>query len=237
MSSIVIDKIVSVPVSNHQKQLFKTWLREKYSDYESYKASSRNDQTIETYIRMNILTEDMNTVLIESEQYKNVRSEDLGVKRMQLYRKRIMNKIKYMKAKLEAFAYHEEIIQERERTTAMLQIVRVQQNSAPVIVNYTKKEIKCTDAIKGMTDDCCICMEKHSINKVIEGKCGHQMGKSCFQEWANKSKGHVYCPLCRGNCDTVWELVLNERVFWCANPMRDPRRAQRAPPVISVGKL
>jgi hypothetical protein len=159
---------------------------------------------------------------MESEPYKNVRSDDVEVKRMQLYRQRIMNKIKYMKTKLGEYAFKEEIRQERERTNAVLQFVRIQHNTAaPVNVNYTKKEIKFQEAAKGMKDDCCICMEKHSINTVIEGKCGHQMGKGCFQQWANKSKGHVYCPLCRGNCDTVWELI--ERVYWCTNPLRNPK--------------
>jgi len=123
----------------------------------------------------------------------------------------------------------------------MLQSVSTQQNSESVFVNYTKKEIENLDAIKGMKDECCICMEKHSINKVIEGKCGHQMGKSCFQEWANKSKGHVYCPLCRGNCDTVWELKLKERLFCFTNPLREPKRVRKreiaVPPPLPRGNL
>ena len=114
----------------------------------------------------------------------------------------------------------------------MLQSVSIQQNSESVFVNYTKKEIENLDAIKGMKDNCCICMEEHSINKVIEGACGHQMGKSCFQKWANKSKGHVYCPLCRGNCDTVWELKLKERLFCFTNPLREPKRARKREPTI-----
>lgn len=263
MSIIVIDSKVSVPMTNEQKQSYKEWLREKYSDYESYKRSMREDESIERYIRTNILTEDMKTILMESEAYVNVRSEELGVKRMQLYRQRIMNKMKYMKTKLGEYAYKEEIQeirrQERERARVdtenrrinflrmlmneigeeryrvlmntpginennIFEYVRIQrpaQETGPVSVKYTKKEINEKEAMEGMKDDCCICMEKHSMNTVIECKCGHQMGKCCFQEWANKSKGHVYCPLCRGNCDTVWEL--KEQVMWSTNPLRGIR--------------
>jgi|Laugresubdmm15sn_1035100.scaffolds.fasta_scaffold17832_2 hypothetical protein len=74
-------------------------------------------------------------------------------------------------------------------------------------VSYNKKEISEEYANTWMKDDCCICMDKHTMNSIIEGPCGHQIGKYCFQEWSKKAKGHVNCPLCRGECDTVSELV------------------------------
>ena len=41
-------------------------------------------------------------------------------------------------------------------------------------------------------------------------RCGHQMGKCCFQEWAKESTNHVYCTLCRGKCNTMrmWEPMV-----------------------------
>ena len=74
-------------------------------------------------------------------------------------------------------------------------------------VSYNKKEISEEYANTLMKEDCCICMDKHTMNSIIEGPCGHQIGKYCFQEWSKKAKGHVNCPLCRGECDTVCVLV------------------------------
>lgn len=236
MSIIVIDGKVSVPMSNEQKETFKTWVKEIYADYESYKTGIRTDDTIDRYIRSKIFTEDMKRVWVESEYYVNVRSDDLGVKRIQMYRKRLMSKIKYMKTKLGEFAYKDEILeirrQERERmrlenenrrrnflriimneigeerfrtliNTPGITEANIEQYLGTVTVSYITKELSPEDSTTLMKDDCCICMEKHTMNSIIEGKCGHQMGLCCFQEWVKKSKVHVYCPLCRGHCDTV----------------------------------
>ena len=238
MSVIVIDGKVSVPVSMEQKEEFKTWVKELYVDHASYKAALRTDDTVDRYIRSKIFTEDMKRVWVESEYYVNVRSDDLGVKRVQIYRQRLLSKIKYMKTKLGEFAYKEEIVefrrQERERirqesenrrrqfmrilineigedryrllmNTPGITEANIEQYLGKVIVSYvTTKELSQEEKNTLMKDDCCICMEKHTMDSVIEGKCGHQMGKCCFQEWVKKSKGHVYCPLCRGVCDTVY---------------------------------
>ena len=252
--SVVIDSKVSIPMSNADKFAFKTWIRDKYVDYASYKAALRNDNSIDTYVRTNILTQDMKTMWIESESYVNVKSDDLGVKRIQLYRSRINNKVKYMKMKLGEFAYKEELLairrQEQERVRLanerrradliriltneigeeryrefiisnpqvteanMLSYLSMSRRNRNIVklgvnVTYTKKEISQEDAESLMTDDCCICMEKHTLNSVIQGSCGHQIGKCCFQEWANKSKTNVYCPLCRADCNHVSELVVS----------------------------
>jgi len=254
MSMIMIDSKVSVPMLNEQKEMFKRWAREKYADYESYKKGLREENEVERYVHMNVLTAEMKRVWLESERYVNVRSNDLGVKRLQLYRQRIAKKVKYMKTKLGEYAYKEELVEmrrrERERMREgdenrrnnFMRIVRnelgeerylelmnrgdvteenihrylrmsrvpphyeAHREPVPVSVKYTTKEISEEEAMSLMKDECCICMEKHIMTTVIEGKCGHQMGKCCFQEWANKSTDHVYCPLCRGNCDTVCEL-------------------------------
>ena len=76
-----------------------------------------------------------------------------------------------------------------------------------VIVIYKKKEIKEEESMRAV--ECCICMEEHNICCTIEGPCGHKLGKSCFEEWVKKSKNNVCCPLCRGNCNEVSELVFS----------------------------
>ena len=75
-------------------------------------------------------------------------------------------------------------------------------------VSYRKKYIPQDEVQTLMKDECCICMEKHTMDSIVQGKCGHQMGKCCFQEWAKKSTNHVYCPLCRGKCNTMWEPMV-----------------------------
>lgn len=61
-----------------------------------------------------------------------------------------------------------------------------------------------------MKDDCSICLNNHELNTVVEGPCGHQFGKYCFQEWSKKcSDSNIVCPLCRGNCNEVTEFVVS----------------------------
>jgi hypothetical protein len=83
-------------------------------------------------------------------------------------------------------------------------------------VQYTQKEISKEEALLPMLDDCCICMEKHRIHSTIQAPCGHQIGKSCFQEWARKCTHHdVSCPLCRVHCHEVLEMVGREPTVPC----------------------
>lgn len=74
-------------------------------------------------------------------------------------------------------------------------------------IQYTQKEIPKDKALLHMEDDCCICMEKHRIHSTVQPPCGHQIGKSCFQEWAKKCVNKVSCPLCRVHCHDVFEMV------------------------------
>lgn len=229
--SFVIDSKVSLPVTEEQQNSFKTWVREKYENYTLYVRALRNDNSIDIYIRSNILTQDMKSIWIESEPYVNVVSDDLTVKRIQLYRSRIIKKVKYMKLKLGEFAYKEEVQEIRRqqrirreelenRRILYMNMINlaageeermyeyIMNNNKKIEVIYNKKEISEEEAESLMEEDCCICMEKHTMNSVIEGQCGHQIGKCCFQEWAKNSKKHIDCPLCRGKCNHVTEFVV-----------------------------
>jgi len=76
-------------------------------------------------------------------------------------------------------------------------------------VKYNKKEIGKEEGLLAMEEDCCICMDKHELNSVVEGPCGHKVGKWCFEEWSKKCRsGCVTCPLCRANCNEVSEMVV-----------------------------
>ena len=91
-------------------------------------------------------------------------------------------------------------IMNRQYTPPVIKTKPVKSN-----VSYRKKYISEDEAQTLMKDECCICMEKHTMESIVQGICGHQMGKCCFEEWAKKSTNHVYCPLCRGKCNTMWE--------------------------------
>lgn len=217
--SAIINSSLTVPVTYDQVNAFKTWARETYATYAAYNAeSSRSDNPIYLYIRSNILTPEMNTVLIESEPFVRTRLNDSHVKELKMNRKRVNDKIRYMKTKLGKLAFKEEAEQLRleaayrafapiflEQLRQERQRLGLPERRLPVSYKITK--ISKLDAQLPMLDDCCICMEKHQLNSVIEGPCGHKLGKTCFKEWVTKCKHTVTCPLCRVTCNEVLEIV------------------------------
>lgn len=44
-------------------------------------------------------------------------------------------------------------------------------------------------------DDCSICLEHLSLNKVRRLRCGHQFHKGCIDTWVGE--GHNECPNCK----------------------------------------
>lgn len=306
-------------ITEEQINAFKTWVRERYSDYEAYKTGSKTQNYVDVYIRTNILPPEMKAVWDESERYVGMRtsSTDPMISELKLYRKKIQQKVRYMKDKLGKLAYREEVIQIRlqerqirlqeeqirlqERQTELEQERMLRQyyggtmrqyygrigqrimnsierrieleiNQAPeeerqqlreqsrtrleeefvvrigrlierdrinrihiynpypppirplttslttplipIEVTYHKKTVTEETLRNTMVDDCCICLNKHTICSVIEGPCGHQIGKGCFQEWAKKStntttttRTTTRCPLCRTDCNEVTEFI------------------------------
>lgn len=87
-------------------------------------------------------------------------------------------------------------------------VMRREGGGVPPVVKFNKKEIGKEEGLMSMEEDCCICMDKHQLNSVIQGSCGHVIGKCCFEEWSKKcGSGCVTCPLCRANCNEVSEMV------------------------------
>lgn len=74
-------------------------------------------------------------------------------------------------------------------------------------VRYIVKEISNEESVLSMKDECCICMEKHTLNSIIQGPCGHQIGKVCFEQWSKMCVCHVTCPLCRIPCVEVIDMM------------------------------
>ena len=239
--SCVVDSKLNVAVSDAQVEAFKTWAKERYENYNNYKTGMRRDNSVEVYVRSNILPQEMKSVWREAEPYTKVVSDDLRIKRLMLYRRRIQNKVRYMSVHLGELTYEEEVAEERrqkrervrqqreeeERQRIRMEEMEVFRQQEGVIVvdiplrgvegvprtimkgvtTYKKKQLTSEELKEPMKEDCSICMEKHDMCSVIEGPCGHQFGKSCFERWVNNSRYIVKCPLCRGDCTEVCEYV------------------------------
>jgi hypothetical protein len=317
--SVTIDNTLTLPVTSDQAQAFKTWATQTYSDYAAYNVeASKNNNAINHYIIAHILPLEIKTILDESAPFVRSRTTDPRIKELQLNRKLIHNKVRYMKNKLGKLAFREEAQQlreesdndnrriaefmlqdlrrereeeqrrfreelilgndhlsmdtlqeyfnltteEREREESrrrqeeeirlaermrimnehirrqfganLLTVVQEQplherirllhafelnqqflrqrrqrrQPQRQTSVKYTKTTISKAEAQLHMVDDCCICMDKHTLNSVVKGHCGHVIGANCFKEWASKcTHNKVSCPMCRADCNEVLEMT------------------------------
>lgn len=96
-----------------------------------------------------------------------------------------------------------------ERNQQFLRQQRQRQRQQRTSVKYTKTSISKEEAQLHMVDDCCICMDKHTLNSVVKGHCGHVIGANCFKEWASKcTHNKVSCPMCRADCKEVLEMTV-----------------------------
>ena len=291
--SATVNFRVNVPITNEQVNAFKTWVREKYENSAAFHAAlgAANNNEISEYIITNILPSEMKAILDEAAPFVGSRSTDVRVKELQLKRRKIVDKVRYIKDKLSTKVYngvdrlaHEVTMEARanrhsdarrrfrellrvtqptfalaeERARSGNRIIRKYimrlleeadylmrlyflfqldsridleylQSIAIVItrratwyklnrlLSIQKTVVFKTTAISEelasnpMKEDCCICLNSHELNAVVEGPCGHQFGKYCFQEWSKKcTNTTVACPLCRGNCNEVAEFVVSK---------------------------
>jgi len=116
MSSTTINSSLTLPVTDEQFNAFKTWARERYVTHAAYK-SARSNNDINGYIITNIIPSEMKAILVESEPFVGSRSTDLRVKELQLNRRRVNDKVRYMKNKLGKSVFKVEltILEEEER--------------------------------------------------------------------------------------------------------------------------
>lgn len=289
--SATVNFRVNVPLTQQQVNAFKTWVREKYENSAAFQAAlgAANNNEINEYIITNILPSEMKAILDEAAPFVGSRSTDARVKELQLKRRKIVDKVRYIKDKLRTKFYsgvdrvaHEltmearanrhsdarrrfrEVLRITQPTFALaeerargdrnirscvmrlleeadflmrvyflfqldsrvdleyLQSIAIAIIRTPIwhqlnrLLSIQKTVVFKTTAIseelalKPMKEDCCICLNSHELNAVVEGPCGHQFGKYCFQEWSKKcTNATVACPLCRGNCNEVAEFVVS----------------------------
>jgi hypothetical protein len=200
------------PVTDGQISAFNTWALNKYGTYNSYVGAFKSP-AIDTYIRTHILPMEMKSVLRETEPYVGVQISDIHVQRLMWYRKRILDKIKYMKGKLGKLAFpieaseirivrrdaiirrrqHIEVIVARQRQyfAEHAEAVRlglyfppdVNPVMLPIII--VKKRLTKEEDTCVMDDNCVICMDKHKMIDACTTNCGHQFGSACLNKWSN----------------------------------------------------
>jgi hypothetical protein len=290
--SATVNFRVNVPVTDEQVNAFKTWVREKYANSAAFQAAlgAANNNEINEYIITNILPSEIKAILVEAAPFVGSRSTDARVKELQHKRRKIIDKVRYLKDKLARLVFSEaenrqmydvtmqeranrhadarrrfrEVLRVTQPTFVMaeerarhdrtirsyvmrileeadfltrvyvlyeldsrvdleyLQSIAIAIVRTPIwhklirllserrSVEFKKTAISEELASTHMKEDCCICFDNHELNAVVEGPCGHQFGKYCFQEWSKKcTNANVACPLCRGNCNQVAEFVVS----------------------------
>jgi len=176
---IVISEGGLIPLTDEKVNEFTLWARENYGNYSVYRALS-GESILDNYIKENIFTQDMKTIWRVSEPYIGVKTDRLRIQRLILNRKRLVQKIKYMKMKLGKLAFPEEAKEEREEA-------RFRRSGKGLVQVLTEEQ-----ANEEMEDECAICMSNHKMIDVCIVTCGHQFGITCLEHWK-----HNTCPLCR----------------------------------------
>ena len=226
----ITDSLV-FPVTDGQVEAFGTWIKNIYGSYNGY-LGALNSPAIDKYIRTHILPLDMKSVLRETEPYIGVKHCDIHIKRLQLYRERILAKIKYMKGKLGKLVFpviaaqirrdkRDEVIRRRQaieearlRYQQLMAVYVVVDRlrfgipSMPSTMTHTivQKQLSKEEADTCcMDDDCVICLSTHKMMDACTINCGHQFGRICLAKWKNDT-----CPLCRTTIKEITEFVLND---------------------------
>ena len=205
------------PVTDGQVEAFSAWAQNTYGTYSGYLGAFKAP-AIDTYIRTHILPMGMKSILRETEPYIGVNHCDIHISRLQMYRKRILDKIKYMKGKLGKLAFPVEAAQIRRnkrdaiiRRRQQIEALRMQQQQyfaayaeavrlglefspemgpeiAPTAI-VTKQLTKEEAVTCVMDDNCVICMDTHKMIDACTTNCGHQFGSACLTKWS-KLSGH-----------------------------------------------
>jgi hypothetical protein len=199
-----------LPITDAQMTAFSIWDINTYGTYNVYLGAS-NTPSIDRYIRTYMLPLEMKSVLRETEPYIGVKNGDIHIARLLLYRKRILDKIKYMKGKLGKLVFPIEsaqiridrrdaiirrrqaqealYLQQQQHFAAYAEAVRLgldflpESGQASNSPTIVKKYLSEEEAL--MDDDCVICMVQHKMTDACNTNCGHQFGRACLTKWSN----------------------------------------------------
>lgn len=183
---IVISEGGLIPLTDEKIDAFTLWARETYGNYSVYRALLR-EPILDSYIQDHIFTQDMKTIWRVSEPYMGVTTDRLRIQELILKRKKLVQKIKYMKIKLGKLAFPDEAREVREEER-LRRGPTVRDIRNKIFVEVLTEE----QANEEMEDECSICMSNHKMIEVCIITCGHQFGSTCLDNWKYNT-----CPLCR----------------------------------------
>ena len=195
----------NIQVTDDQVDAFCIWAINKYNNYMAYYESIDTEELVQ-YIRRNILSNEMQNVLLQTDMYVGIKSNEPHITSLQIYRQNIIIKMNYIQQMLGKQAFAEEVATRRAYQEQLFRQRSRRQYTIPNNKTNIRKIIqqKLTDdeTKNTMLEDCVICLIKHNMAATCVIPCGHQFGSKCFAMWKNNT-----CPLCRTPCMVVTEFI------------------------------
>ena len=211
---IIISSSKVIVTSAEQVQSFSAWATGKYQTYQEYMDPTQKEETGKR-IRTTIFTVEMISVWRETNPYVGLKIPNLHMSRLLVYRKRLEEKIKYMREKLGKLAFPVEAASIREhqiaessrrrlerRAPTSVVVMWLPEHKSQGLIPKVIKQLSEEEAKATMEEACVVCMDNHSMVDTCLVNCGHRFGAACFKKWSDK---HANCPLCRTWCTEITE--------------------------------
>uniref|UniRef100_A0A6C0HHY1 RING-type domain-containing protein n=1 Tax=viral metagenome TaxID=1070528 RepID=A0A6C0HHY1_9ZZZZ len=213
---IIISTSKVIPTSTEQVESFSAWATGKYQTYKEYMNPTQKEE-ISKRIRSNIFTVEMKSMWRDTEPYVGMKTPDIHIGRLLVYRKRLEEKLKFMREKLGKLAFPVEAASIREHQRVESSRRRLERQAPVAVVSMwlpehqgqglipkVFKQLTEEEAKAKMEEACAICMNHHSMVHTCLVNCGHRFGAACFKKWSDK---HANCPLCRTWCTEITEYI------------------------------
>lgn len=107
-----ISSSVVLPVTAVQMAAFSIWIVLTYGTYDAY-MSAIKDPAMDTYIKENLLPDEMKTVMRRSEQFRGEKYGDIHIRQLLLNRRRVTAKMKNLKEKVGKLTFPNEAARTR----------------------------------------------------------------------------------------------------------------------------
>ena len=102
----------NIQVTDDQVDAFCIWAINKYNNYMAYYESIDTEELVQ-YIRRNILSNEMQNVLLQTDMYVGIKSNEPHITSLQIYRQNIIIKMNYIQQMLGKQAFAEEVATRR----------------------------------------------------------------------------------------------------------------------------
>lgn len=200
----------NIQVTDDQVEAFRIWATYKYGNYMAYYEAIQSVE-ITQYIRINIISNELNHFLLQTDIYAGITCNNPHIKSLQIRRQSILIKMNCIKTMLGRRAFAQEVAVRRAHQEELFRQRSLRQHVISPSNNLTTRKIvqkKLTDdeTQNSMSEDCVICLIKHNMAATCVIPCGHQFGSKCFARWKNNT-----CPLCRTPCMVVTEFVSDKQ--------------------------